>query len=191
MNKGTITMEKVEKYFKYVKTLIKSVCYRIKRQRIRLPLKNVLESSVYIDVGKQSEVLFGEYNTVRRNSNLTARGKGKLLIGNNCFFNYNNTITAHELIKIGNYVTIGPNVCIFDHDHSFKDGKQEFVCEKIVIEDHVWIGAGCIILKGVTIGKGSVIAAGTVVTKDVPPYTVALQKRNTMMTPILGGKCSE
>ncbi len=112
MNKGTIAMAKIEKYFKYAKTLIK-------------------------------------------------------------------------------YVTIGPNVCIFDHDHSFKDEKQEFVSEKIVVEDHVWIGAGCIILKGVTIGKESVIAAGTVVTKDVSPYTVALQKRNTMTVPILGGKCSE
>lgn len=184
-------MAKIEKYFKYVKTLIKSACYKIKNQRIRLPLKNVLEAGVYIGTDKQSNILFGKYNTVRRNSNLTARGEGKLFIGNNCFFNYNNTITAQELIEIGNYVTIGPNVCIFDHDHSFKDGKQEFVCGKIVIEDHVWIGAGCIILKGVTIGKGSVIAAGTVVTKDVPPHTVTLQKRNTMMVPILGEKCSE
>ena len=184
-------MAKIEKYYKYVKTLIRSAYYRIKRQQIQLPLKNIFESGVYIGADKQSDVLFGEYNTVRRNSNLTARGGGKLLIGNNCFFNYNDTITAHKLIEIGNYVTIGPNVCIFDHDHSFKDGKQEFVCEKIIIEDRVWIGAGCIILKGVTIGKGSVIAAGTVVTKDVPPYTVALQKRNTTTVPILGGKCSE
>ena len=96
MNKGMVKMAKVEKCFKYVKTLIKSVCYRIKGQRIRLPLKNVFESGVYIGADKQSDVLFGEYNTVRRNSNLTARGEGKLLIGNNCFFNYSINIIIYN-----------------------------------------------------------------------------------------------
>ena len=184
-------MGKIKKYYQYVRTLIRRVCYGMKNQSIRLPLKNTFESGVYIGTDRQADILFGEYNTVRRNSNLTAKGEGKLVIGNNCFFNYNNTITAHKLIEIGDYVTIGPNVCIFDHDHSFKDEKKEFVCEKIVIEDYVWIGAGCIILKGVTIGKGSVIAAGTVVTKDVPPCTVMLQKRTHTIVPIVGGEYGE
>ena len=56
-------------------------------------------------------------------------------------------------------------------------GGGGFITNKIVIEENVWIGAGCIILKGVTIGKDAVIAAGTLVTKDVQSNTIIYQKR--------------
>ena len=79
------------------------------------------------------------------------------------------------MIKIGNNVTIGPGVYIYDHDH---DGKGGYITKSIVIEKDVWIGAGCIILKGVRIGAGAVIAAGSVITKNVPPQNILLQKRN-------------
>ncbi|SCX80731.1 DapH/DapD/GlmU-related protein [Desulfoluna spongiiphila] len=85
----------------------------------------------------------------------------------------------HSPVTIGNYVMIGHNVMIIggNHDISNKEipmmlqgeGKQG----AITIEDDVWIGAGAIILAGVTVGKGCVIGAGSVVTKDVPEYCVA------------------
>lgn len=86
-------------------------------------------------------------------------------------------------LYIGNYVNFGPNVTIMTGDHRtdvigeyMKQLTNEMKLPEndldVVIEDDVWVGTGAIILKGIRIGKGSVVAAGAVVTKDVPPYTV-------------------
>ena len=75
-------------------------------------------------------------------------------MGENVFFNNNCVLTCKKKIQIGNNVIIGPNVCIFDHDHDYKSPGRavEFVCKEIKIEDNVWIGANACILKGVKIG---------------------------------------
>ena len=98
-------------------------------------------------------------------------------LGNNLIFNRNVSITARSGVSLGNDVMIGPNVVINDSNHLFtnKDKpitQQGHTAKAIVIEDDVWIAANSVILKGVHIGKGAVIAAGSVVTKDVPPYAV-------------------
>ena len=82
-------------------------------------------------------------------------------------------ISASERIIIGKNVRISQYVLIMDNDFHqvndhFADGKKK----AIIIEDDVWIAAKATILKGVRIGKGAVIAAGAVVTKDVEPYTL-------------------
>lgn len=103
-------------------------------------------------------------------------------IGDNCLINHNNLIQAgksdYGTITIGNYVHTGVNVMIMAFNHGFytrdiPTKEQDYEDAPIVIEDDVWIGAGSIILSGVTIGKGTVIGAGSVVTKDVPPYSIA------------------
>lgn len=101
-----------------------------------------------------------------------------LKIGNN-FGISGSTINATKEIIIGNYVTIGSGCLISDTDsHSLnKDERREndySNCKSMPIHigDDVFIGARCIILKGVTIGNGAVIGAGSVVTKDVPPFSV-------------------
>ncbi|KRM20611.1 MAG: Hypothetical protein LKU_02071 [Lactobacillus kefiranofaciens] len=84
------------------------------------------------------------------------------------------SITAVEKINIGNHVNIANNVVIVDHDH-FVDKKGvhgNLITAPVNIEDHVWIGANVTITKGVNIGEGAVIAAGAVVTHDVPAHTV-------------------
>ncbi|MBO5313458.1 MAG: acyltransferase [Clostridia bacterium] len=100
-----------------------------------------------------------------------------ITIGNNVSMNRYTTVTAREPITIGNDVLIGPYVVITSSNHRYEDvnvtiNKQGHKDEPIVIEDDVWIGANSIILAGVTIGKGSVVAAGSIVTKDVEPYSV-------------------
>ena len=107
---------------------------------------------------------------------------GAVLFGKGCFVNRNCQIVAHKLIQIGNDVMIGPNTVILDHDHQLENGKvkkRKYITKEIIIEDDVWIGANCVILKGVTIGRGSVIAAGSVVTHDCPAESVLIQKRET------------
>lgn len=81
-------------------------------------------------------------------------------------------------VTMGNYVMIGPELLITGADHRFdKPGVAMIFSgrpdpEECVIEDDVWIGARVTVLKGVRIGRGAVIAAGAVVTRDVPPYTI-------------------
>lgn len=83
-------------------------------------------------------------------------------------------------ITIGNYVSMGPETVIYTQNHSTKRTdipmqQQGYDDSKpVVIEDDVWIGRRVIILPGVTIGKGSVIGAGAVVSRDIPPYSVAI-----------------
>ncbi|MCM1437888.1 MAG: acyltransferase [Roseburia sp.] len=98
-------------------------------------------------------------------------------IGDNIIINRNVLITARSKISLGNNVLIGSNVVINDSNHVFKDReapitKQGHVADPIVIEDDVWLASNSVILRGVHIGKGAVVAAGSVVTKDVEPYTV-------------------
>ncbi len=80
-------------------------------------------------------------------------------------------------IRIGNHVRIAPFVQMIAANHRFEDpdvpiGRQGMYQKPIVIEDDVWVAGRVIITAGVTIGRGSVLAAGAVVTRDVPPYSV-------------------
>jgi acetyltransferase-like isoleucine patch superfamily enzyme len=103
---------------------------------------------------------------------------GKLEIGDHFYMNKYTIIDCHYSIKIGNRVQIGPLCYITDFDHSVKVSEDPSIhrAEKtyapVVIKDNAWIGAGCIILKGVTIGLNAVVGAGSVITKDVPDNTV-------------------
>ncbi len=125
-------------------------------------------------------ISIGSNVLIRENAYLVAHsdvgGPIKIDIGDNVEINERFFAEAHKSIKIGNDVLIGPEVMIFDHNHSFKKKelirKQSQTVKPVVIGDDVWIGARAIILAGVTVGKGSVIGAGSVVTKSVPPYSV-------------------
>lgn len=79
-----------------------------------------------------------------------------------------------HLITIEDNVDIGPNVIIVAHDSSYHCIQPDIslICKKVIIKRNAYIGAGAIILPGVTIGEYSIVAAGAVVRKDVPPWTV-------------------
>lgn len=94
---------------------------------------------------------------------------GRITIGDNTFINSGTSIGSLASINIGSNVAIGNYVLIMDSDfHNPLDHTLPGAKAPIVIEDGVWIGARATILKGVTIGKHAVVAAGAVVTKDVP-----------------------
>lgn len=100
----------------------------------------------------------------------------KIYIGTNSYFNSETRFGCQDSdIKIGNNVLVGPRVSFESASHNviFEEGKgRGFFTQEIVIQDKVWIGAGAIILQGVTIEEGAVVAAGAVVNKDVKKYTV-------------------
>lgn len=89
-------------------------------------------------------------------------------------------IASLQRVEFGRNVLIGSSVFISDHDHgavTFSDlsiapAERPLISSPVIIEDNVWIGEKAIILKGVRIGRNSIVAAGAVVTKNVPPYSV-------------------
>lgn len=101
-------------------------------------------------------------------------GKGaRLTIGDNVFFNYGLDIGCTSSITIGRHSIIGPMVNMIDTNFHPVDARDRSAAKPIVIGDNVWVGRGAVILPGVTIGSGSVIAAGSVVTRDVPSSVLA------------------
>lgn len=106
-------------------------------------------------------------------------GPENIEIGNNVSIENNCSLYGQGGIKIGNNVMIASYIHIISQDHNFSEldkpvRDQGINCKNIYIEDDVWIGINSVILKGVTIGRGSVVGAGSIVTKDIPPYSIAV-----------------
>ncbi|OEF26819.1 sugar O-acetyltransferase [Vibrio rumoiensis] len=98
-------------------------------------------------------------------------------IGKGGFINYGLTVLDIAPVTIGDHVLIAPNVqlCAASHPILLRERIEPFACgNPITIGDCVWIGAGTIVLGGVTIGSHSVIGAGSVVTKDIPDNVIAV-----------------
>jgi acetyltransferase-like isoleucine patch superfamily enzyme len=95
----------------------------------------------------------------------------RIAIGNGTYLNRNTEIVAAQSVTIGRDCKIARDVIIMDTDQHELPGSP-LVAQPVHIEDQVWIGTRAIVLKGVTIGAGAVVAAGSVVTRDVPPRTM-------------------
>ena len=92
----------------------------------------------------------------------------RMKLGRNIIINKGATILSPASVEIEDNVLIGPNVQIVTVDHDLKDRHNLFHFGKVTIRNNAWIGIGVTICPGVTIGRNSVVAAGSVVTKDVP-----------------------
>ena len=98
---------------------------------------------------------------------------GLLEIGNNVFINYGASLVSSRHVRIGDDCLIGTHVMVMDCDfHRVEDKAWDTSGEPVILEERVWLGNRSIVLKGVTIGHDAVVAAGSVVTKDVEPRTV-------------------
>jgi acetyltransferase-like isoleucine patch superfamily enzyme len=132
---------------------------------LRLLKSAVIAFKDKIELIKHNEYTIAEY----------LRKKG-VQIGSNCRILIRDFGSEPYLIKIGNKCIITPGVCFITHDASaglFRDEIPDLqIMGKIEIKDNCFIGVGAIILYNVTIGPNSIVGAGSVVTKDVPPNTV-------------------
>ena len=120
------------------------------------------------EIGSQS--LIEDFSTINN-------GVGDVKIGNNSIIGLSNVIIGP--VDIGNGVMLAQNIVVSGLNHSYEainisPSKQPVNKKKITIEDDVWIGANSIITAGVRIGKHAVIGAGSVVVKDIPPYSIAV-----------------
>ena len=121
----------------------------------------ILNQNIGKNVKIQSDILVGKFDDIKIGSNVALNEKCRL-----------------RNVDIGDYVLLAPEVYILHSGHNYQSknipiysqGEKRY--KKTIIEDDVWIGARSIILPGKKIGKGSIVAAGSVVTKDVEPYTI-------------------
>ena len=145
------------------------------------------------------QIKIGKNSTIKYSSEFKLTGGAKLVIGSNCTIKENSYflltkpnpylqigdyvgigrncyIAIKDHLEIGSYTRIGPNVTILDQDHTYEKSdlimNQHADIQKVKIGKDVWIGANAIVLKGITIGDGAILGAGSVVTKDIPPYEI-------------------
>lgn len=114
------------------------------------------------------------YFTLYQGASIYIGENAKMLIKGNGFANTNTQINCFNYIEIGEGTYISDDVKIQDSDNHtvFESGISKEHTKPIIIGDHVWIGKNALILKGVTISNGAIIAAGSVVVKDVPAKTL-------------------
>jgi acetyltransferase-like isoleucine patch superfamily enzyme len=147
------------------------------------------EATIHNTQNKRKNIVIGE-NTHIRGTLLLFKYGGEIHIGDNCYVGDGTRIWSGESIHIGNNVLISHNVSIVDtqaHEINYIERAERYIelikngpwndkgsikTAPIIIEDYAWISFNTVILKGVTIGKGAIIGAGSVVTKDVPPFTL-------------------
>lgn len=140
-------------------------------------------------IGQDGSVTIGSH--VFLDCSIFTMGSGRVTIGDNCWIGGEGTtaIGALDSVTVGNNAIISNHVHIYDNNNHPTDPAARIamtegehggglwrwihsVCAPVVIEDNVWIGEFSMVLKGVTVGEGSVVAAHSVVTKDVPPYSI-------------------
>jgi acetyltransferase-like isoleucine patch superfamily enzyme len=110
---------------------------------------------------------------------LTAPGTARIRIGAGSFLNIGVMVAAHELVEIGEHCMFANGCFVTDANHRFDDPEKPITWQGFTskgptrIGDNVWCGAGVVVTSGVTIGRRSVIGANSVVTGDIPPFSIA------------------
>jgi len=127
-----------------------------------------------IDVLPWNNFSLGNYSTIEDFTTIN-NGVGDVIIGDRTRIGLGNTLIGP--IKIGNDIMFAQNIVMSGLNHGYEDitksiHDQPVTTAQIIIEDQVWIATNSVVVAGVTIGKHAVVAAGSVVTKDVPPYSI-------------------
>jgi galactoside O-acetyltransferase len=135
----------------------------------------LVEAGVTIVGGER--ITLGRAVRLMAHTHLWATEHGTIEIGDRTYVGSYTWVVANEVVHVGADVLIAPFCYLQDTDHGFADpavviAEQASVSAPIVIEDDVWLGAHVIVTRGVRIGRGAVVGAGSVVTRDVAPFTI-------------------
>lgn len=142
----------------------------------------LLRGAQYISIGDNVWFGKGVQLTAWSHSRANQVFAPEIIIGNNCSVGDYSHITAINKIVIGDNVLLGKNVLITDNAHGMSTfpsmsispiNRELYSKGAVTIEDNVWLGERAAILPGVHIGYGAIIGAGSIVTKDIPPYAIA------------------
>ena len=142
------------------------------RERIRSAI-----FSLSLPIITRYKIKIGKNLRIRKGVIINVNGEGRLVIGDNCFFNNYCTINCRKNIDIGNDCLFGENVRLYDHNHIFTDiGKsireQGYSSDSISIGSNCWIGSNVTILKGVSIGDNVIVGANCLIYKSIQKNTV-------------------
>ena len=176
--------EKVKFVFSLIKaefhTGLYSRCFGSLGKGVRINSITEILNSKRISIGKNTHI--GRNVLLRCFDAAGEKGLSTITIGEKSCIGDHSTITAAKKITIGNGVLTGRMVIITDNSHGHTNIPEELDIDpilrpivstgEVVIEDNVWIGEKASIMPGVRVGKGSIIAANAVVTKNVPPYSI-------------------
>ena len=135
---------------------------------------SVIHRSARMDTPPYRRFSLGDYSVIESFACIN-NAVGDVIIGNHTRIGLHNTIIGP--VKIGNNVNLAQGITVTALNHNFSDSnkridEQGVSTSPVIIEDDVWIGANAVVLPGVTIGNHCVVAAGAVVTKDVPPHSL-------------------
>lgn len=129
-------------------------------------------------LGKNSKISLKDWVHIDRGVDIKTHRSGEIEIGEHTYIGPYTCLSGNG-IKIGNYCLIASHSGLYANNHIFDDSTRPIVTQGnsykgIVIEDDCWLGSGVRVVDGITIGQGSVIGTGAVVTKDIPPYSIAV-----------------
>lgn len=173
-------MEKLKKYLKKIFYIIKSKIFS------NIFFKKIIFPNVTFGNGVQitgiQDVKIGSGSCIGDNVwiNTNHRGKGTTLkIGNCVLIGRNSVCSSASKIEIGDYTFTGSSVLISNSLHLYDDIEKLYIegikdCGQLVIEENCWISFGAVIYGSITVGRGSIIGAHSVVTKNVPPFSVII-----------------
>lgn len=146
--------------------------------RLSIDEGSMIDDRVFFDIKSEAARLdLGARNQIMHGVHFETGYKGSIRLGNDCFVGAYAILNGHGGIEIGDNVLIAGQCHIIAGNHRFEDpdrpiNTQGIDSRGIVIEDDVWLGAGVKVLDGVRIGRGSVVSAGAVVTRNVAPLSI-------------------
>lgn len=153
-----------------------SVYEEQKRARILTQKLNTMDRSDYEGITKVIQELLQTEETPFINPPFYCDYGNHIKVGKNFFCNYNCTILDVGKVTFGDNCLLAPNVAIYTAGHPIHPDSRNSLYEygiDVTIGDNVWIGGNVVIMPGVTIGSNCVIGAGSVVTKDIPEWSIA------------------
>jgi acetyltransferase-like isoleucine patch superfamily enzyme len=151
--------------------------WRTRDRRITVGRGFVLMPNVDIRLTDNAKLTIGDFCSIDSYAYLQlTKPEPEVILEDYVSIGRGTVIAAKKLIRIGKYTQIGPYCQINDQDHAFARGElimnQQAMIEPVVIGQDCWFGSGVRVTKGVTIGDGVVLGAGSVVTRDIPPYQI-------------------